>query len=555
MKKQLDLFILAMVLVLVSHCASTSPIAISESGDSRVLAAAYPPAATHTVEPEAGSIAGATAPVDVSEVQVTVQPPAPYWPTEAWRDATPEAQGLDSDMLAQMFEKIQSDKLNLHSLLVIRHGYIVTEAYFWPYQPDIKHEVQSITKSIVSALVGIAIDQGYIGSVHGPLLDYFPDRTITDRDRRKETVTLEHLLTMTSGLAGEEGMEQSRDWVQYMLDRPMVAEPGAQFQYNSGNIHLLSAIIQATTATNTWSFAYKNLFKPLGMDLSDMYWESDPNRIPSGGWGLWLRPRDLAKIGYLYLNEGFWDGQQLVPADWVRASTQGQVKVDEPLEPWDLQLGYCWWRHQPGFYGAHGAGGQFIFVIPDRQMVVIFTSGLKESEFVQPELLVRDFIMPAAVSTVPLPGNPSGVARLEAEINRVEQPEAKAVPPLPPIAQEVSGQTYVMESNPGNVRTISLTFAVPEAVLAVQTAGGQRSMTVGLDDVYRQTADDSYPPVTEIAAKGFWQDGQTFVVNYQPVGGSLWFEYSFRFEGDKLQVHGGSSLFDLDTTFQGERQD
>ncbi len=255
----------------------------------------------------------------------------------------------------------------------------------------------------MSALVGIAIDQGYIGSVNDPVLDYFPDRIIAQRDPRKEAVTLEHLLTMTSGLAGDEGMAESRNWVQYMLNRPVVEEPGTKFQYNSGNIHLLSAIIQETSSTNTWSFAYKNLFKPLGIDLADMYWESDPNNIPSGGWGLWLRPGDLAKIGYLYMHEGTWDGQQLVPVDWVRVSTQPHIQVDEPLEPWDLQLGYCWWLHQPGFYGAHGAGGQFIFIIPEQQMVVVFTSGLKESEFVQPELLVRDFIMPAAVSTAPLP--------------------------------------------------------------------------------------------------------------------------------------------------------
>ncbi len=549
MKKQLTFVVLIMVLLLASGCASPGSAKVAEPpAGSATPTTALATVPANPVEPTADLTAV------VSEFPLTAEPAGLYWPTQAWRSSTPEAQGMDSDRLAQMFAAIESQNLNLHSLLVSRHGYIVTEAYFWPHQPDTKHEVQSITKSIVSALVGIAIDQGYIGSVNDAVLDYFPDRIIAQRDPRKEAVTLEHLLTMTSGLAGDEGMAESRNWVQYMLDRPVVEEPGTKFQYNSGNIHLLSAIIQAASSTNTWSFAYKNLFKPLGIDLADMYWESDPNNIPSGGWGLWLRPGDLAKIGYLYLHEGAWDGQQLVPVDWVRTSTQPHIQVDEPLEPWDLQLGYCWWLHQPGFYGAHGAGGQFIFVIPEQQMVVVFTSGLKESEFIQPELLVRDFIMPAAVSTAPLPENPSGVARLEAEINKVEQPEAKAAPPLPQIAQEISGQTYVMEPNPGNIRTISLTFQATEAVLTVQTAGSQRIMTAGLDDVFRLTADDSYPPVTELAAQGFWQDDQTFVLNYQPVGASLWFQYSFHFEEDKVKVHGVSSLFNIDDTLQGQRQ-
>jgi CubicO group peptidase (beta-lactamase class C family) len=310
---------------------------------------------------------------------------------------------MDSDLLAQMLQAIGDRGLNLHSVLVVRNGYIVTEAYFPPYQQDTKHELWSVTKSVVSALVGIATDKGYIDGVNHPVLDYFPDLTIASSNPRKRTMTLEHLLTMASGLDWSDSedifvMVQSRDWPRYVLDGPMAEEPGIRFNYNSGNTHVLSAIIQETSGMSTLDFARKYLFDPLG--IFDVEWETDPSGIPIGGWGLWMRPRDMAKLGYLYLNDGIWDGQQIIPVDWVRKSTEKHFQVEEPLEPWDLYYGYGWWLHEFGPYAAHGRGGQFIFVIPDLDMVVVFTSGLEESDFVQPELLINDFIIPAVISPI-----------------------------------------------------------------------------------------------------------------------------------------------------------
>jgi CubicO group peptidase (beta-lactamase class C family) len=307
---------------------------------------------------------------------------------------------MDPELLAQMLQAIEDRELNIHSVLVIRNGYIVTEAYFPPYQQDSKHELWSVTKSVVSALVGITIDEGSIDGVNQPVLDYFPDPTIASSDPRKQTMTLEHLLTMTSGLDWSDdrsiyGMMRSRDAPRYVLDRLLDEEPGTRFNYNSGNTHVLSAIIQETSGRSTLDFAREHLFDPLG--ISDVEWETDSSGIPIGGWGLWMRPRDMAKLGYLYLNEGVWDGQQVIPADWVRESTEPRLQVEEVLEPWDLYYGYGWWVHEFGAYAAHGRGGQFIFVFPDLEVVVVFTSSLPESKFVEPELLIRDFVVPAVI--------------------------------------------------------------------------------------------------------------------------------------------------------------
>jgi CubicO group peptidase (beta-lactamase class C family) len=317
-----------------------------------------------------------------------------YWPTEAWRVSTPEEQDMDAALLQQMLDAIDDQFLNIDSVIVVRNGYIVLEKYYSPYRQKDPHDTWSITKSVVSALVGIAIQAGYIPSVDDPVLDYFPERTFENNDARKRAITVEHLLTLSSGLAWDwDDMVSSRDWVQYTLDQPMHVEPGTEFFYSSGDAHLLSAILQAATGLNTRDFAQRYLFDPLG--ISDVTWKTDLEGIAKGGWGLAMKPRDMAKLGYLYLNQGAWDGQQIIPARWIEASTTRHIQVPEPVEPWDLYMGYLWWVHGDGPYAAHGMKGQFIYVIPELDLVVVFTSDITDAKFAQPQLLIRDYVIPA----------------------------------------------------------------------------------------------------------------------------------------------------------------
>jgi CubicO group peptidase (beta-lactamase class C family) len=313
------------------------------------------------------------------------------WPTDGWKTSSPEQQGLNGETLAKIFERIEQDKLKVHSLLIIRHGYLVLETYFKDYQADTRHEVFSCTKTVLSALLGIAIQQGTIASIQQPVLDYFPERTIAHNNTRKQVITLEHLLTMTSGLGSERDMGYSPDWVQFMLDRPMVAKPGTTFNYNSGNTHLLSAILQKTTGMNPETYARTHLFTPLG--ITDFTWETDPDGLNIGGWGIWMRPRDMAKLGYLYLHDGEWNGQQIVPADWVKKSTAKYIDTGD-----GRGYGYGWWQLSFGGYAALGYGGQQILVFPERDMIVVFTSQSHPPEDeTQLWRLVDEFIIPAQV--------------------------------------------------------------------------------------------------------------------------------------------------------------
>jgi hypothetical protein len=251
--------------------------------------------------------------------------------------------------------------------------------------------------------------------VNQPILEFFPEKTIANLDERKRAITIEHLLTMASGLetkdsylygwAGLNDMRWSADWAQYVLDRPMADIPGKEFEYSNGVSYLLSAIVQKTTNMRTLDFAKKYLFGPLG--ITDVRWETSPQGIDVGYGGMWLRPRDMAKFGWLYLNKGRWEKRQIISEAWVEASTRGHISATL----FD-RYGYQWWIDSAGYYAAVGYKGQRIFVVPAKNMVVVFTSDLPGSSFILQRLL-SEYVIPAAASPAPLPANPKNKARLD----------------------------------------------------------------------------------------------------------------------------------------------
>jgi CubicO group peptidase (beta-lactamase class C family) len=389
-------FILVAV-VCIAACSAGGTPSETATGSAPPLTAALP---TPTVQPspeEGPATAAPSAPTSTGSEPVAVAPPATlpdYWPTEGWRTSTPEEQGVDGELLGHLFSTIDEQRLNVHSVLVIRNGTIIAERYYGSYDQDTPHQVYSVTKSFISALVGIAIEQGFIGGVDDPVLGFFPEREFANVDDRKEAMTLEDLLTMTAGLDWAEGMPiyqemaRSTDWLGFMLDRPMVAEPGREFNYCSGCSYLLSAIIEETTDVGTQAFAERVLFGPLGIINVD--WETDGSGIPNGGWGLNLTPRDMAKLGLLYLNEGFWDGQQVVPAEWVMASVSDRVAVG-----FGWYYGYQWWLYPYGDrFAAIGLASQLIYVLPDLNAVVVFTAAIGDNDVLFE--LVSDYVVAAA---------------------------------------------------------------------------------------------------------------------------------------------------------------
>lgn len=334
---------------------------------------------------------------------------------------------MDSEVLVGMFDYIEQQKADVHGVLVVRNGYTVVEAYYHRYGPNSRHGTASVGKSFTGALVGIAIHEGYIEGVDQKVSDFFPNHSDWQNDPLKQEMTIEHLLTMTSGLDWPETsasysssgnimnqMMRSGDWVRFVLDRSMVTAPGTTFNYSSGASHLLSAIIEEATGMRTISFAREYLFEPIG--TSGVSWMTDPRGTAFGAGGLRITLRDLAKFGQLYLQGGVWDGKQVVPAEWVEASVAPQVSAHGAAS----YYGYQWWVRGSGIYAAHGYRGRRIFVVPDLEMVVVFTANLSGNV---PSVILSSFIIPAAKSPEPLPENPEGVALLKARINEIQPSE------------------------------------------------------------------------------------------------------------------------------------
>jgi CubicO group peptidase (beta-lactamase class C family) len=354
-----------------------------------------------------------------------------YWPTAGWRTAAPNQQGMDPKVLGDLDRQVPEQYPQVRSLLVVRHGYLVYERYWQGFDAADGHEIHSVTKGITSALVGIALRDHVLRSLDQTVGELLATHLPRHADPRLRAVTLRQLLTMTGGLPGDDpstgGDERlsvrlfrSHDWLGHILGRPLAAKPGTTFAYSNASSHLLSAIIADTTGQPTLAFARAELLGPLGIDSDDAFqpraerltatpaqqqayqqaaiaWPRDPQGYHFGFGEAKLPARDLAKLGYLYLNGGRWDNAQLLPADYVRASTQPH---SQPFGP--VGYGYQWWTDtvalHDSFY-ASGFGGQRVQVVPDLDLVVVITADAAQERFDAGDL-VGHTIVPAVTGQV-----------------------------------------------------------------------------------------------------------------------------------------------------------
>lgn len=299
------------------------------------------------------------------------------WPTKSWQVSPPEAQGVDGPALAAAADAIAEGGWGIRSLLVVRHGYLVGEYYFEGGDKDALADLYSVTKSVVSTLCGIAIDQGKIAGVRAPLSDFLDYGSLRNPDPRKQAIVLEDLLTMRSGLDWTEGgaayssFYAGGDPVASVAGERMRAAPGTAFNYDSGAVHLLSAALAKATGEQAASYAKRFLFGPLGIKRFE--WEKDPRGLSVGGWGLRMTSRDMAKLGLLMLRDGAWEGRQVVSKAWVDAATGPRVPDTGSAE--GLGYGYLWWVYPAvGGYVALGYDGQAILVVPGKDLVVVVTA-------------------------------------------------------------------------------------------------------------------------------------------------------------------------------------
>jgi CubicO group peptidase (beta-lactamase class C family) len=328
---------------------------------------------------------------------LATEPPGPsYWPTSGWRTASPASQGVDGELLQAMVAEIRSARLPIDSVTVIRHGSVVLDESFGrfasgelgpPYASGRLHELQSATKSVTSMVLGIALHEPAATGVgvETPVLRLAATRHYVPKhaDARKRAMTIEDLLTMQSGLAWKESgyayetgsgndvmkMLATKSWTNYVIDLPMAAKPGTTFAYDTGTSHLVSAATTVLTGKPAAAVAATKLFAPLG--IRRFRWPAAPEGVSTGGFGLQLQPRDLAKLAFLYLHHGRWNGRQIVPQAWVERSTSDHVADPQ------YEYGYLWWLDRADGY-AYMAGlyGQLAVVDPGKDLVVVITAHL-----------------------------------------------------------------------------------------------------------------------------------------------------------------------------------
>ena len=325
-----------------------------------------------------------------------------YWPTREWRTARPSDTGMDASVLNGLSRKLAGTEVL--AALVVRRGLIVYERYKAGNNADTLFNIYSCSKSVTSALVGIAIDQGLLKGVDLRISACFPGIAKTVDAARKSDVTLRHLLSMSSGLDWPEWgawnyyfkpMVDSPEWVEYVLARPMAAEPGQVFNYNTGGSQVLSAVVGLAAGVPAAEFARHELFDRIG--IGRVEWPSDPNGVSTGGYGIRMSARDAAKFAYLYLNNGTWDGRQVVSRTWVEESTRQHSGGN----PWFGSYGLHWWlrpladaRASSAFF-AMGYGGQYLFVVPALDLVALFFSWMPERGL-DPLQWLEEFVVRAA---------------------------------------------------------------------------------------------------------------------------------------------------------------
>lgn len=440
----------------------------------------------------------------------------------------PEHEGIPSAYLQRFFEELDAcPSIHVHSAMVLRHGKIVAEGSWKPYSGSYPHMMFSLAKSVVSMAVGFAVQEGLL-TLDDKVAGCFPDKNMLFRSPRINNITVRHLLNMTSGLKfNEVNAVVEKDWVRAILQSDCAFEPGTQFSYNSLNTYLLSAILCKKTGMGLVEYLTPRLFDPLG--IHNVSWDVCPMGIEKGGWGLWLRIVDMAKLGQFYLQRGRWtvDGEekQLLPEDWVIEST----KMDTPTREGDYSKGYgyqIWSFGAKGAYQFNGMLGQYVIVLPERDMVIAMTGGSPSLFADETCLIVEKYFGDAAkgLSDDPLPNNIHALRSLRNALGNLYAiretapkpkrlstwsrvwrrvfPEKQTVPTVPPELRKLNGRQYQLESSSAalmplilqgttnnfgaNISKISMEFSPGECRLIVEDGAETNFIVAGMDGTPRK---------------------------------------------------------------------
>jgi CubicO group peptidase (beta-lactamase class C family) len=448
--------------------------------------------------------------------------------------SSPEAQGVSSAALLSFIEAANRDIDSLHSFMLVRHGNVVAEGWWSPYEAEAPHSLYSLSKSFTSTAVGLAVAEGKL-SVDDEVIKFFPNDVPAEPSNNLKAMRVSDLLRMSTGQQGEPPRTPDRSWTKSFLEHPVPFKPGTHFLYNTSATYMLSAIVQQATGQTVLDYLRPRLFEPLGIERPT--WEASPQGVTVGGYGLNIRTEDIARFGQLFLQKGKWQGKQLVPEAWVEAATARQTSNgSNPKSDWDQGYGYQFWRSRHGAYRGDGAFGQFCIVLPEQDAVVAITSGVRDMQSVLN--LVWDKLLPAM--------QPSALAADEVVAEKLRQtleslslrvPEDSGAP------AQVSGKKFVFSTNEQKVEFISLEGdgKSGDATLVVRINGAEQRIACGRGWRKGRLAWSSFPE-QPMAASGGWTADNTYTAKLCFYETPFVLTLRLNFNGDELHSSSESNV-------------
>ena len=446
--------------------------------------------------------------------------------------AAPETRGVAPAAIQAFLDDAARLGVELNSFMIWRGGAVIAEGSWWPYGPARRHMMHSATKSFLSAGVGLALSEGRF-ALEDRVVSFFPDELPTAVSANLARMTVEDLLTQTSGHAqgasGSIWRGIATSWIAEFFKIPVVYAPGSTFKYTSANSFMLSAILSRTTGQTAHDYLEPRFLRPLG--VSGLTWDLGPGNLNPGGNGISCRTADLLKLAVVHLQQGVWDGRQLLPADWVRQATTPQRGNPH---------GYHWWMGPGGSYYAYGIFGQFAVVLPEHDAVLAVTAATPPGEETLRSLIWRHFPAIFEASRQVPTATPKDAA-LPKRWARL-----RLLPPLQPAgsptAARVSGKTFAAEPNEDGVSAMRLEFASGRCVFHLQDGRGAHTLEVGLADWLEGDTTISGAPLhhgyepesLRVVAAGRWLDPDCFEMTWQFVESSFRDRVVLRFSGDVL---------------------
>lgn len=443
------------------------------------------------------------------------------------RAKSPQSAGVSAKVVNEFFKNAQEKGLDYHSLMVIRNGKVAVEWYNEPFDKNTTHSMYSVSKSFTATAVGFAVSEGLI-SLEDKLLDFFPEYAPENPDERFEKLTIHNLLRMSSGKQPSFLSDKGKvDWIEDYIHSPWVFEPGEKFLYINENIFMLSAIVNKVTGMSMREYLRPRLFEPLGIDFP--FWETDRNGIEAGGWGLYLKTEDLAKVMLCYLKNGKYKGEQVVPAEWVRLASSKQIdnEYNRPGTDSSYGYGYCFWLDHLGGYRADGMFSQFGIVFPQHNAVVVVNSSITEEQAGLDgifEFFPRAF--EEADEDTELEANSSVPPVLSVHPAKEQEIQDRYIKFRKKILLNLVGfqvsvlplaVTYMMSDKAGNIDMVKFDFNGEECTFRWSEGNEHNKIQLGMDGHYRYSTMTLGQIEFKVCANASWIDDETLLVSIRPI--------------------------------------